>query len=241
MNTLYSRIRQRYFAAKKIRQLKKLRTRTTTTGYTLQGFDRYHCIFVHIPKCAGVSICHSLFGNLGAGHYPLTTFQKVFSRKEYDDYFKFAFVRNPWDRLLSAYYFLKQGGFNSADRYWAEEHLGAYRDFAAFVRGWVTPDNVRSWVHFRPQTDYLQVPDGVAGMDFIGRFENLEADFEQVCNRLGIRRRLESTNADNRKKPSYADYYDAETRELVADVYRQDVVQLGYSFKGSTSGKDPKP
>jgi hypothetical protein len=178
-------------------------------------------------------VCQSLFGNLGAGHYRLMTFQNVFGQTDYEEYFKFAFVRNPWDRLLSAYFFLRQGGFNSADQRWAEQHLGGYRDFGAFVRDWVTPDNIRSWVHFRPQTDYLLGPDGVPDTDFIGRFENLESDFEQVCDRLGIHRRLTSFNVGSRGKRPYTDFYDAETRELVADVYRQDVIRLGYCFEGS--------
>jgi hypothetical protein len=229
-------MRQRYFAAKKIRQLKKLRTCTTAAGYTLQGFDRHRCIFVHIPKCAGVSVCQSLFGDLGAGHYPLTTFQKVFGETIYNEYFKFTFVRNPWDRLLSAYRFLKQGGFNSADRCWAEQHLSAYRDFGTFVRDWVTIDNVRSWVHFRPQTDFLLAPNGAPGIDFIGRIENLEHDFQQICIRLGIQKRLQTFNIDNREKPSYADFYNNETRDLVAHVYSQDVAGLGYSFEGTATG-----
>lgn len=223
-------LRQRYLAARKIRQLKKRRTRTTAGGYSLQGFDRYHCIFVHIPKCAGVSVCRSLFGDFGAGHYPLTTFRKVFSPTDYSDYFKFAFVRNPWDRLFSAYRFLKRGGFNPVDRRWAEQHLAGYHNFGDFVRGWVTPDNVRSWVHFRPQCDYLQVPDGIPGIDFIGRFENLEADFARLCERLGLQRQLETLNTDDSAIQDYTDFYNAETRELVADVYRQDVIGLGYRF-----------
>lgn len=225
----YRQLRQRYVAARKIRQLKKLRHRTTAGGYTLQGFDRHRCIFVHIPKCAGESVCQSLFGNHGAGHYPLTTFRKVFSPADYAAYFKFAIVRNPWDRLLSAYRFLQRGGFNSADRRWAEQHLADYGDFSHFVREWVTPDNIRSWVHFRPQSDFLRTPTGAPGIDFIGRFENIEADFAQVCHRLGLQRQLQTRNTGGRGQ-DYRDFYDSEAREIVADVYHQDVTGLGYCF-----------
>jgi hypothetical protein len=232
VSVIYREIRQRYFAAKKIRQLKKLRTHTTAAGYTLRSFDQYRCIFVHIPKCAGVSVCQSLFANLGAGHYPLTTYLKVFSNAEYAQYFKFTIVRNPWDRLLSAYLFLKQGGYNSADRRWGDQYLGVYDNFGDFVRNWVTPDNIRAWVHFLPQTDYLRAPDGATGMDFIGRFENLEADFGQICDRLGIAGRLDKLNIGRGENRSYSEFYDNETRELVAEAYREDIVQLGYRFAG---------
>jgi chondroitin 4-sulfotransferase 11 len=121
--------------------------------------------------------------------------------------------------------FLRQGGFNSADQRRAAQHLGSYHDFGAFVRDRVTPDNIRCRVHFRPQTDYLPGTSGVPDTDFIGRFEYLEADFEQVCDRLDIHRRLLDFNINNRGKQFYRDFYDAETRELVADVYRQDVIR----------------
>src|SRR5579864_4267416 len=52
-------------------------------GYTFRPFDEHRCIFVHIPKCAGVSICTSLFGNLAGGHTDLRTYELVFSPAEF--------------------------------------------------------------------------------------------------------------------------------------------------------------
>src|SRR5258706_16293188 len=77
-------------------------------------FDEHRCIFVHIPKCAGNSVTKSLsqFGGFDCGHTNLKRFQIMFGPEEFNRYFKFAFVRNPYDRLFSAFLFMKKGGTN---------------------------------------------------------------------------------------------------------------------------------
>jgi Sulfotransferase family len=233
--TVFSRYRKARRNARIVRKLRRLRRDISPAGYTLGSFDRHRCIFVHIPKCAGVSVSQGLFGNRGAGHYPVTTLRQVFGPALFDSYFKFAFVRNPWDRLLSAYEFLRCGGFHAGDARWAQQNLAQYRDFGEFVRRWVTPANVTSWIHFQPQTDFLCLPDGRTGVDFIGRYENLEADFQRVCERLGISASLPSLNTGPDR--DYREAYDSETRGIVDAVYRQDIVGLDYCFgRGS-----PKP
>jgi hypothetical protein len=217
-------------ARKTVRKLKQLRTRTSRAGYTLRSFDRHRCIFVHIPKCAGVSVCRSLFGDYGAGHYPIRVFQEVFEPPLFDSYFKFAFVRNPWDRLLSAYRFLSQGGFNETDRRWARRYLSPYREFGEFVRDWVTPDNIASWIHFRPQVDFLSLANGKSGVDFVGRYEQLDADFRRVCERIGVKNRLLHLNSNGHRGEDYRPAYDTETRAIVAEVYGRDIAALGYDF-----------
>ncbi len=88
--------------------------------YSIEQMYARGCIFIHIPKCAGVSVCQSLFGNLGPGHLTLRQHQEVLDSRTFDSMFKFSFVRNPWDRLVSAFYFLKQGGYNEADANWRD-------------------------------------------------------------------------------------------------------------------------
>jgi hypothetical protein len=222
--------RRARMAAKQLRKLRRLRHQLSTGGYTLASFDQYRCIFVHIPKCAGVSISQSLFGNHGAGHYPITTFQQVFEPQAFEHYFKFAFVRNPWDRLLSAWCFLREGGFNDTDRRWAQRHLSEFPDFGTFVRHWLTPENARSWVHFRPQTDFLRLADGRLGVDFIGRYEQIETDFRHVCGELGIDAKLSTLNTAAAPRQDYRTAYDNATRDIVARIYAQDIAELAYRF-----------
>jgi hypothetical protein len=234
--TVYSRFRAARRNARLVHKLKRLRHEVSPAGYTLTSFDQYRCLFVHIPKCAGVSVCRSLFGNLGAGHYPVATLRQVFGEELFNSYFKFSFVRNPWDRLLSAYEFLKRGGFHAGDARWAGQHLAGYRDFGEFVRAWVTPANVASWVHFRPQTDFLYLPEGRSGVDFIGRYENLAVDFQRICARLGIEAELQLLNTAPVR--DYRDAYDSESRRIVDRVYRRDIVDLDYCFDPGVPPRD---
>ena len=74
----------------------------------LKVFDKKKCIFFHIPKTAGISLVKALFGDLDWGHRDVKYYRNVFNKKKFDSYFKFTFVRNPYDRLFSAYSFLKK-------------------------------------------------------------------------------------------------------------------------------------
>ena len=83
------------FAPQMFRDLEQFRAGTRAGPYSLQPFDRLRCIFVHIPKAAGVSVCRGLFGGLAGGHAHIGVYQLAFSHLEFSSYFKFAFVRNP--------------------------------------------------------------------------------------------------------------------------------------------------
>lgn len=186
--------------------------------------DDFRCIFIHIPKAAGTSVALTLFGQ-GSRHVPWFEYQKANPRK-FKSYFKFTFVRNPWDRLASSYFFLRKGGMNADDAAWAEANLRDFDDFASFVRGWVNERNIQTWVHFRPQHYFICNPDGKVMMDFVGRMENMESDFSYVAERLGCTRKLMEVNSGSNR--NYNAYYDDETREIVRRVYARDIELFGY-------------
>jgi hypothetical protein len=220
----------------KYRQLQALR-RVPPEGRaaSLKPFVEHECIFIHIPKTAGIAVNAGLFGGDTGFHRTISGYQAIFSQAEFTRYFKFAFVRNPWDRLVSAYFFLKGGGLHDGDRRWAAHHLAPFDSFDAFVRGWVTPDNIRLGKHFRPQADYLCLPGkATAELDFIGFFENLHDDYEYVREALGTGRELAAKNVTHGKGRDYRSYYTDETRRRVAEVYRRDLELLGYTFDNSS-------
>jgi chondroitin 4-sulfotransferase 11 len=198
-------------------------------GYSLQPFDELKCLFVHIPKTAGVSVCRSLFGNNGSGHIPLSAYRRVFGQEAFDSYFKFCFVRNPWDRLVSAYSFLSSGGMDKEDAAFARKNLREGEDFGAFVRRWVNRKNVSKALHFIPQTEWVRIGDDPVGVDFVGKFEQIGVDFDEICRRLGLERGLGHHNRSKRR--DYRELYDAETISIVADVYRDDVAHFSYQFE----------
>ncbi|WP_169978128.1 sulfotransferase family 2 domain-containing protein [Tautonia rosea] len=120
--------------------------------------DRHHALFVHIPKAAGTSIVRSLFGCEGGRHMTLRHYSLISSAQELKDAFKFTFVRNPWDRLYSAFSYLKGGGRGQADQLWAEQHLTRVPDFRAFVLDWLPGvDLESSYTHLVPQYHFLRI------------------------------------------------------------------------------------
>jgi Sulfotransferase family len=219
---------------KRFQYFAQLRTSVTPEGYSLISNDRLGCIFIHVPKCAGMSIAISLFGNLGGGHLRAEDYQIIYSPREFARRFKFTLVRNPWDRLASAYSFLKSGGMNAHDRAFADCHLSRYDSFEEFVMDWVNPQNVKLYHHFQPQVHFLCVNGRPPRLEFVGFFENLAADFAVICERLGVKAELGSMNKTNVERVDYQARYTERMIRIVADVYAQDIAMLGYNFDNSS-------
>ena len=221
-------------------QLQKLQQGTSggSEAATLRPFVEHKCIFIHIPKTAGVAVNIGLFGSKTGSHRQIDGYRAVFSRREFAQYFKFAFVRNPWDRVASAYFFLKEGGMHEGDQRWAVKHLAPYPTFDAFVHGWLKPENIRLGRHFRPQADYICLPGKrTSELDFIGYYENLRDDYDYVRSVLGTGEELPKKNVTAGKGRDFCSYYTPETRTIVADVYREDIELLGYTFDNSSLPK----
>ncbi|MDD5138672.1 MAG: sulfotransferase family 2 domain-containing protein [Verrucomicrobiales bacterium] len=196
-------------------------------------FDEHRCIFVHIPKCAGISVVKSLFGDFDCGHASLRRYQIMFGPEEFSRYFKFTIVRNPFDRLVSAFLFMKQGGLHEKDRRWADRKFSRFDTFDAFVKGWVNTHNVVRALHFRPQSHFICLAKNRPGLDFTGYFENLEADFAFICRKLHFNVPLLEANRNPARKKNYQEYYTDESRRIVAEVYADDLRILGYNFDNS--------
>ena len=238
---VYLKIRHWYYKRNKpeaYRNLQNHRQIEVTDGYSYRPFDTTRSIFVHIPKCAGISVNRCLYGNLAGGHSTLEEYLDAFTPEEIISYFKFTVVRNPWDRLVSAYHFLKKGGCGYNDKTWFADELSEYADFEDFVKKWVNRDNIWKWHHFRPQYHYMLDKRGKVQLDFIAFLENIEADFSLIAERLGKDVSLPKSNQSERK--DHAAYYTEETRNIVADAYAEDIKMLGYEFDNSSLKKQLK-
>jgi hypothetical protein len=204
-------------------RLADFRGRGIYSGYP----DKYKCIFIHIPKAAGTSVAKTLFGT-GSRHVPYLEYEWANPRK-YACYFKFTFVRNPWDRLYSAYAFLKRGGMNEMDQAWAVKNLADYPDFDSFVRGWVNEENIRSWVHFFPQHYFICDENLDVKVDFVGRLEQIDEDIRVVQQRLGLpETALPKNNAGSADKHGHTQRFSEECLSIVARVYHEDIRLFSY-------------
>ncbi len=201
-------------------------------GYSIQPMLERGCLFIHIPKCAGLAVSHALFGGPGGGHLPVAHYQLMLDAAQYTQLFKFAVVRNPYARLLSAYRFLAGGGLNAQDAAWAARTLPAYDGFADFVERWLTPARAARVMHFRPQVSFLRIP-GRAGIevDFLARQERLAEDFGWLCTRLSVGPL--PLGQQNRSAPAGSDYrtaYSERARAIATQVYAEDLALTGCTF-----------
>jgi hypothetical protein len=213
--------------------LRALREHRGTGGYGFSGFDRTRSIFVHIPKTAGVSIARALYDGLGAGHLGIHDYEMALRPVVVSGYFMFTLVRNPWDRLYSAYTFLMSGGMNDHDRAWAERHLAGYRDFEEFVVSGL--ETVKGQIHFVPQVEFLKSAIRPrTGVNFIGLYENIADDFAAVSAVVNPAAQLRHENRTVRAPGSYRDAYSRAMIEAVGRSYRVDVDAFGYVFDGSS-------
>ena len=191
-------------------------------------FDQHRALFIHVPKSAGRSIVRGLFDVRSVEHAPADWYQQLDPEK-FNSYFKFTFVRNPWDRAVSAYTYLQQGGSAASeeDRAWSAfgSEFSSFDDFASH---WLTPENARRYALFTPQVDFLKDRFGRIDMDFIGRFENLAEDFAVVADKLGINASLPHINSS--REQQYETYYSQASRERVAETYAEDIELLAYRF-----------
>lgn len=198
-------------------------------------------MYIHIPKTGGTSI-ETLFLPTaeckdvpGGKHRTLRSYDRNFYLLK--DYFKFTFVRNPWDLTLSMYSYL----WRSQDKWprrWRKSRPASITELS-FLE-WIKHETFRTPTlrsihagrrsgHCADGTQLDWISSKKTSLDFIGRFENLQQDFNTVCDKIKIpQQQLPHINKTNHKH--YTEYYDDETREIVAEKYAKDIEYFGYKF-----------
>jgi DNA-binding MarR family transcriptional regulator len=177
-------------------------------------------IFIHIPRTGGTSISKCLSGTSTRSAHGMNFF------KEYNQagYFVFCFVRNPFDRIVSAFLHAQNmSAGNSAIRRFLQANAGI--SFSDFVVEFLSAELVEGESHFRPQTFWLRE----ANPDFVGRFERLATDFDAIAGRLALKAPLERRNDTNRRA-DFRDYYSGPAIDKVARLYAEDIDLLKYRF-----------
>jgi hypothetical protein len=186
-------------------------------------------VFVHIPKSAGTSVRSALarFADGNSAALPDTTHETLAAlltrHPDLTTQFKFAFVRNPWERLVSFFFHAKQKLGRSFPQFQAMEELKTMLRLLEQNETWLCDMHA-----IRPQCDYICGGDGRRLTDFVGRYEHLDADFALACRRAGIAAVLPKQNVSRHGR--YTDYYDDWCRDFVTARYAQDIGEFGYTF-----------
>lgn len=176
-------------------------------------------IFIHIPKAAGRSAAKAVYGIENMGHYSVKDYSYCSSLK-FREYFKFSFVREPLDRLYSAYSYLVNQQGTSSDAYVGRRINSEFIDFECFVMNYLDSNSIRSWYHFNPQVDFLYMNSSLS-VDFLGRFENFQPDLQVVLGQLGQNAKCEHVNkAKNKKKLDVGTKVSNRVKALYIDDYR---------------------
>ena len=181
-------------------------------------------IFVAIAKTACTSVHRALDAptpDPPPDIYHMSLKDILINFPESVDFYKFAFVRNPYDRLVSAYYNFR---FNPEHQAWATP-IYQFDTFKDFVFGFeATP--CKDFIHLRSQFDYLQV-NGEVKLDFVGKYENLNQDFEKIKKDLGLSD-VRLGHHRRQEHPPYEKLYDEETKQAVRRIYKNDFEVFGY-------------
>lgn len=200
-------------------------------------------LFVHIPKTGGQTVCKIL--NIPKGSkkhyywksdkneidYGHATIKQLSELINLDDYYKFTFIRNPYDRLVSEYFFriknisaknsvlkLKQKtSFNEFVKQVYELHKRRFNSKHYFI------------THYIPQYDYINI-DGDIKVDDVYRYEEFENNVRKIINEFNLKDEIPKKNISKNKKSDYMEYYNMETKKMVNEIYETDFFRFNYNF-----------
>jgi hypothetical protein len=189
-------------------------------NYNITQSDQQKYVWYRTAKCCTRSILHFLLETTDV----IVNEYGVEFDMSWKDYFKFSIVRNPWDRLVSTW-------SDKVQKQWIEHKTSSSginffekykdKDYSFFIKDIIPCKEI----HIECLSNLIDLNN----IDFIGRFENIQKDFDIICDKIGIpQQQLPHRNKTNHKH--YTEYYDDETREIVAQKYARDIEYFGYKF-----------
>jgi chondroitin 4-sulfotransferase 11 len=194
-------------------------------------------IFVHIQKTGGNSVRAALGADIfdARKHFLARELREVHGPATWDACFKFSFVRNPWDRLVSWWSMIDNGRKTTAqppNRFFGYvlDRASTFEEFLTRCTDEVLDPDGRKAI-FRNQIDYLLDDDGKVLVDYVGRFERLQQDFDVISRRLG-RASVALPRHNASQHAAYRGYYTPALAALVAERYARDIAHFGYRFEG---------
>ncbi len=209
--------------------------RTLTRRSVLTPWNEAHrAIFVHIPKTAGTSVLSALgVPPVFDTHAPSRAYARAYPDL-YRTAYKFAFVRNPWDRFASSFHFMKHGTEWDMQQEWARRHIGdqSFAEFTYRLRNPMFRATVLAERFFWPQMFWLTGNGHSPGIDETFRFEDIDAATRKLCDRFGITPPTTTPHLRKVEKADFRELYDGPMIDIVAKIYRQDIAALDYRFPG---------
>jgi chondroitin 4-sulfotransferase 11 len=194
-------------------------------------------IFVHIQKTAGSSVRLAFREdpNPNEKHFFASELRDLYGIKVWNAYFKFAFVRNPWDRLVSWWSNIEtsreayaQGLPLNKFQSFVLSRASTFEEFLLKCDHEIADHDGRKWI-YRNQIDYLSDENGQFIVDFVGRFENIRTHF-MLASRKALGRELDLPRTNATVHRHYSEYYSGEMAEYVGYRFRRDIEAFDYVF-----------
>ena len=213
---------------------------------------RYNFLYVHIAKTGGTSMraalnslrwrdpmyylmfpCHKLSSLTGhtiatklPRHAGIIAAKEMLPEAFFDQLFKFAIVRNPWDLQVSSFHHVQRE---------RPHMLQGITDFNEFLKYKFDPQRPFLYhidIASKQQTDHLVDLHGNIVVDFMGRYENLLNDFETIKQRIGVPKlKLPHKRKATERTKDYRSYYNNQSVDAVAKHFEQDIRLLNYHFE----------
>jgi len=181
-------------------------------------------VFLHINKTAGTSVGKAI-GLQVKQHLTAREIIQRIGREKWVSAWKFTFVRNPWDRAVSLYEYRR-----GKDRTGIATRNLSFSEWTQRVFS-EDPDPVfhNNPKSFQTQSEWLRDERGEIDIDFVGRFENIAKDFEEIAKKIAPGASLRHLNASSRAP--YGSYYDNASNAIVSRWFKEDIERFGYVFE----------
>jgi len=148
----------------------------------------------------------------------------VLGRERWDSMFSFSIVRNPWDKVVSHYHHrvaTNQTGLG--------ENPVSFNDWVSRSYGDNDPYYYDQPVMFMPQLDWLTDSQGEQVVNYVGRFEQLQHHFDEICSLMGLHP-LALPHIRKTEHDDYRDYYTPKAKEIIAEWFAKDIEVFGYTY-----------
>lgn len=151
------------------------------------------------------------------GHISVRQIQPLLEKHVWNEYLKFGFVRNPFDRFISVCFFLNRQNpeFAANSLEWMKSAMGHQR--------------FQQRVLVRPQYRQLISANGELAMDVIGRYETLQNSLDLILQKMGLQS-VELKVKNSSEHGHYHEYYDTGLKEMVEEFYQEDLKRFDYSY-----------
>jgi len=204
-------------------------------------------IFFHVPKAAGSSILSSFktrlqknvlindqnekfkswmmnnSSTLWPNHIPPSSMRHYLRDEKFQSYFKFAFVRNPYDRLVSLYHYTKQ----KEVKIYEEKGM----ELPSFSQNIINSNSFGEWIlsgqYGESQFNFLSSPEGKLLVDYVGQTETLQQDVSYICGHLNLPNIVVTTKNKSQHK-TYESYLTKDVADHINERYHKDFINFNY-------------